>query len=91
MNCFGYEGTTFGLLVFFPEVLFHSRVTGACPVTTDLIVRVNVSTTTTRYLVAPWHVRYLRPGMRLKTSAVSCDRLIAHMIPGSNVIHQVIY
>ena len=35
-----------GLFVFFPGVFFSSRVTGACPVTTDLIVRVNVRTTT---------------------------------------------
>ena len=29
-------------------VFFHSRVTGACPVTTDVILRVNVRTTTTK-------------------------------------------
>ena len=33
-------------LVFFPGVFLHSRVTGAGPVTTDLILRVNVRTTT---------------------------------------------
>ena len=33
--------------VFFPGVFLSSRVTGACPVTTDLIMRVNVRTTTT--------------------------------------------
>ena len=32
--------------IFFSRVLFRSRVTGACPVTADLIVRVNVRTTT---------------------------------------------
>ena len=36
---------------FFSGVFLHSRVTGACPVTTnlttDLIMRVNVTTTTT--------------------------------------------
>ena len=42
-----YACTTFGLLVFFPGVFFYSRVTGACPMTTDLIMRVNVRTTTT--------------------------------------------
>ena len=31
----------------FPGVFLSSRVTGACPVTTDLIMRVNVRTTTT--------------------------------------------
>ena len=39
--------TTFGLFVLFPGVFLSSRVTGACPVTTDLIMRVNVRTTTT--------------------------------------------
>ena len=34
-----------GLFVFFPRVFLSSRVTGACPVTTDLIMRVNVRTT----------------------------------------------
>ena len=33
--------------VFFPRVFLSSRVTGACPVTTDSIMRVNVRTTTT--------------------------------------------
>ena len=42
-----YACTTFGLFVFFPGVFLSSRVTGACPVTTDLIMRVNVRTTTT--------------------------------------------
>ena len=32
---------------FFSGVFLSSRVTGACPVTTDLIARVNVRTTTT--------------------------------------------
>ena len=38
---------TLGLFVVFPSVFLSSRVTGACPVTTDLIMRVNVRTTTT--------------------------------------------
>ena len=42
-----YSCTTFGLFVFFPRVFLSSGVTGACPVTTDLIMRVNVRTTTT--------------------------------------------
>ena len=43
-----YACTTFGsVCVFFHGVFLHSRVTGACPVTTDLIMRVNVTTTTT--------------------------------------------
>ena len=39
--------TTLFLFVFFPGVFLSSGVTGACPVTTDLIMRVNVRTTTT--------------------------------------------
>ena len=39
-----YACTTSGLLVFFPGVFLSSRVTGACPVTTDLNMRLNVRT-----------------------------------------------
>ena len=39
--CYHITGT------FFPGVFLSSRVTGACPVTTDLIMRANVRTTTT--------------------------------------------
>ena len=43
-----YACTTLGFVcVFFPGVFLHFRVTGACPVTTDLIMRVNVRATTT--------------------------------------------
>ena len=44
-----YACTTLGCLCFFPNnrVFLSSRVTGACPVTTDLTMRVNVRTTTT--------------------------------------------
>ena len=37
-----------GLFLFSPSVFLSSRVTEACPVTTDLIMRVNVRTTTTK-------------------------------------------
>ena len=51
MNCVSYDICVyhfwFCLCFFFPGVLFHSRVTGTCPVTTDLIMQVNVTTTTT--------------------------------------------
>ena len=49
MNCVSCDICVyhFGLCVFFPGVFLSSRVTGACPVTTDLIMRVNVRTTTT--------------------------------------------
>ena len=39
------------LCVSFPGVFLSSRVTGACPVTMDLIMRVNVRTTTTTHQV----------------------------------------
>ena len=40
-------------LCLFPGVFLSFRVTGACPVTTDLIMRVNVRTTTTRKTFRP--------------------------------------
>ena len=49
MNCVSCDICVYhlGLCVFFPWGILSSRVTGACPVTTDLIMRVNVRTTTT--------------------------------------------
>ena len=49
MNCVSCDICVYylGLCVFFPGVLLSSRATGACPVTADLIMRVNVRTTTT--------------------------------------------
>ena len=38
--------TAFGLLCVFPGVFFHFRVIGARPVTTGLVMRVNVRPTT---------------------------------------------
>ena len=42
MNCASCDivyAPPLGLFVFFPGVFLKSRVTGACPVTTDLIMR----------------------------------------------------
>ena len=50
MNCVSYDICVYHfwfLCFFFLGVFFHSRVTGTCPVTTDLIRRVNVRITTT--------------------------------------------
>ena len=50
MNCVSCDICVYHLrvvCVFPPGVFLSSRVTGACPVTTDLIMRVNVRTTTT--------------------------------------------
>ena len=49
MNCASCDVCVYnlGLFVFFPRVFLSSRVTGACPVSTDLIMRVNERTTTT--------------------------------------------
>ena len=49
MNCVSCDICVYhlGLCVLFPGVFLSSRVTGARPVTTDLIIRVNVRTTTT--------------------------------------------
>ena len=60
-----YACATSGCVCVFPGVFLSSRVTGACPVTTDLIMRVNVrATTTTRGCTfcakkAPWAVEFL--------------------------------
>ena len=50
MNCVSCDVMRVPSLVclcFFPGVFLSSRVIGACPVTTDLIMRVNVRTTPT--------------------------------------------
>ena len=49
MNCVGCDICVYhlGLFVFFPRVFLSFRVTRACPVTTDLIMQVDVRTTTT--------------------------------------------
>ena len=51
MNCVSCDICVYhlGWCVFFPGVFLSSIVTGACPVTTDLIMRVYVRTTTTTY------------------------------------------
>ena len=51
MTCFSYDCiyicVPFGVrFYFFPRVFFHSRVTAACPVATDLTMRVDVRTST---------------------------------------------
>ena len=48
MNCVSCDKCVYhlGLYVFFPAVFLSPRVTGGCPVTTDLIMRVNARTTT---------------------------------------------
>ena len=53
MNCVRYDICVHYLwFVFFPGEFLRPRVTGACPVTTDLIMRVKVRTTTTVYISA---------------------------------------
>ena len=48
MNCVRGDTCVYHFCwVFSPGVFLSSRVTGACPVTTDLIMRANVRTTTT--------------------------------------------
>ena len=52
-------------LCFFPGVMISPRVTGACPVTTDLIMRVNVRTTTIiRAVGDPSSSRFVYPKFR---------------------------
>ena len=66
--------------VFFPGVFLSSRVTGACPVTTDLIMRVNVRTTTsttsfTRQVDTYYQVR----SFRLCSKAFLCVMYVLYM------------
>ena len=70
MNCVSCDICVYhlGLFVFFPGVFLSSEVTGACPVTTDLIMRVNVRTTTTTVCVFPWDIPQLQSDWSL-----SCD------------------
>ena len=53
MNCVSCDICVYqlGLCVFFPGVFLSSRVTGACPVTTDLIMRVNENNNNNNFLV----------------------------------------
>ena len=62
MNCVSCDICVhhLGLLCFFPRVFLSSRVTGACPVTTDLIMRVFVRTTTTTRAWKDYHVHIAR-------------------------------
>ena len=53
-------------LCFFPGVFVGFRVTGACPVTTDLIMRVNVRTTTTTPVVDQTADAMILPAVALR-------------------------
>ena len=52
MNCVSCDICMYHLwfVCVFPGVFLSSRVTEACPATTDLIMRVNVRTTTTCHI-----------------------------------------
>ena len=79
MNCVSCDTCVYHLwFVFFPGVFLSSRVTGACPVTTDLIMRVNVRTTTTA-AVLPSKVTPSKwlDGCNLKGVNNCCDDLPA--------------
>ena len=59
MHCVSYDKCVYHLcgLCFFPGVLLHSEVTGACPVTADLMLRVNVRPTT--YIRQTFRLSYI--------------------------------
>ena len=63
MNCVSCDICVYhlGLFVFSPRVFLSSRVTGACPVTTDLIMRVNVRTTKTTTTCSQHAYIFLQP------------------------------
>ena len=69
MNCVScdiqYACTNFGWYVFFPGVFLSSRVTGACPVTTDLIIRVNVRKTTSDAVPITTHTHVRRKSISI--------------------------
>ena len=58
MTCCGCDipgtRTAFGLFYGFPAVFFHSRMAGACPMTTDLVMRVKSVRTNNRYSPPVW-------------------------------------
>ena len=56
MSCISSDICVYHLwfVFFFSGVFLSSRLTGACPVTTDLIMRVNVRTTTTTTTTATY-------------------------------------
>ena len=56
---------------FFPGVFLHSRVTGACPVTTDFIMRAicENNSNTTLWLFGPWENMSLEGGGPVVTRA----------------------
>ena len=71
MNCVCCDICVYHLwfcLCFFPGVFLSSRVTGACPVTTDLILRVNMRTTNERGRVK---CRKQKLGLTACTRAIS--------------------
>ena len=83
MNCVSCDICVYHLelCVFFPGVYLSSRVTGACPVTMDLIMRDNVRTTTTtsdpykesyrRITYSEYIIRALKPKKRLELSGTN--------------------
>ena len=84
MNCVSCDICVYHLwfaLCFFPGVFLSSRVTGACPVTTDLIMRVNVRTTTATTVVVAYqravsgrcHLIEVDRIIERSSTAASCD------------------
>ena len=92
MNCVSCDICVYhlGLFVFFPGVFLSSRVTGACPVTTDLIERVNVRTTTTilnepfflpNDITAPRLILLREIQILLSQTAVCCLHIKPFLLP----------
>ena len=72
MNCVSSDVRVYhlGLFVFFPRIFLSSRVTGACPVTTDFIMRGNVRTTTTTTTTSKFKISP-RVGVRTQASTLT--------------------
>ena len=69
--------TTFGLCFFPPGVFFHSRVTGGCPVTTDLTMRFDVRNN--KNITSE-----LAPNTRDRSIQTACDRELRRKRPPHN-------
>ena len=78
MNCVSCDICVYHLwFVFFPGAFLSSRVTGACPVTTDSIMRVNVRTTTTTKTTTRTYVIRTRKKIRGPESVISIVARVA--------------
>ena len=82
-TCFSYNICVyhFCFVCVFPLVLFRSRLTGACPVTTDLIMRVKCESHDVALFTTFFAVRYSRCLSTRRCNACSTVPLLSIRIP----------